>query len=123
MLFRSKGEINKCDFRGTLVPRKGSKYALFLNQEIRKLAGIKSGDLVEVKLEYDPESRELPTPIDLEDALSQNAEAIIGFNNFSASHKREMISWINDAKRVETREKRINKAVEHCVEYFKKKQK
>ena len=116
-----RGSINNHHYIATLVPRKGVKYVLFLNQEIRKSAGIKAGDLVQIQLEYDPESRELPVPLDLEDALSQDMSAKMGFRQFSASHKREIIVWINDAKKVETREKRITKALVHCVEHYKSK--
>ncbi len=116
-----RGFINNHPYIGTLIPRKGIKCVLFLNQEIRKVAGIKAGELVEIKLVYDPESRELPVPLDLEDALSQNTSAKIGFDKFSTAHKREMIIWINGAKKVETREIRITRAVEHCVNHYKRK--
>ena len=116
-----RGTVKNHHYKATLVPRKAGKCVLFLNQEIRNAAGIKEGELVEITLEYDPESRELPVPLDLEDALSQDISAKTGFDKFSASHKRELIVWINDAKKVETREKRITKAVEHCVEHYKNK--
>lgn len=116
-----RGIIRNHKLIGTLVPRKNSRYVLFLNQEIRKSAGIKAGDLVQILLEYDHESRELPVPLDLEDALSQNTSAKSGFYKFTASHKRELIVWINDARKVETREKRITKALVHCVEHYNNK--
>jgi len=72
-----KGLLNGHKIIATLVPRKGTKYVMFINQEIRKATGAKAGEIVNIALEYDPESRELPVPVDLEDALNHNPEALI----------------------------------------------
>jgi uncharacterized protein YdeI (YjbR/CyaY-like superfamily) len=44
-------------------------------------------------------------------ALKSNKKALAAFSNFSPSHKREYIRWIAEAKRDETRDKRIKIAV------------
>ena len=49
-------------------------------------------------------------------ALKKNAAAAKIFGEFSASCKREYTEWIADAKRVETREKRIVTAIEWIAE-------
>jgi len=45
-------------------------------------------------------------------ALSKNKKALETFENFSPSHRREYVEWITEAKRAETRAKRIATAVE-----------
>jgi uncharacterized protein YdeI (YjbR/CyaY-like superfamily) len=45
-------------------------------------------------------------------ALNQNKRAQATFDNFSYSHKKEYGTWITDAKREETREKRIKTALQ-----------
>ena len=115
-----KGKLKGHKFIATLVPRKGSKYVMFLNQEIRKTTHTKAGNVVNITIEYDPESRELPVPVDLEDALNQNPDALKGFDKFSTLHRREIIARITVAKKPETREKRILKAVVHCMKRAKK---
>jgi len=51
-------------------------------------------------------------PSDLLAALKKNKRAFAVFEKFAPSHKREYIEWITDAKRDETRTKRLAQAVE-----------
>ena len=46
-------------------------------------------------------------PADLAAALKQNKTAATAFATFSPSHRREYIEWITEAKRPETRQKRL----------------
>jgi len=45
-------------------------------------------------------------------ALNQNKKAKATFDKFSYSHKKEYVTWITEAKREETREKRIKTALQ-----------
>ena len=49
-------------------------------------------------------------------ALKKNKKALATFENFSPSHKREYVEWIIEAKREETRTKRIKTAIEMMTE-------
>ncbi|HXF99893.1 MAG TPA: YdeI/OmpD-associated family protein [Bacteroidota bacterium] len=49
----------------------------------------------------------LTIPADLASALKKNRKALQVFEKFPPSHKREYIEWITEAKRPETRAKRI----------------
>jgi len=44
-------------------------------------------------------------------ALKKNRKALAAFENFSPSHKREYVEWITEAKREETRARRIRIAI------------
>lgn len=55
---------------------------------------------------------ELPVPADLAAALKKNKTAAKTFENFRPSHRREYIEWITDAKREETRQKRLETTLE-----------
>lgn len=57
-----------------------------------------------------------PVPSDLKKALSGNAKAAETFKNFAPSHRREYIDWITDAKRPETRERRLQTTLKWLVE-------
>ncbi len=59
---------------------------------------------------------ELKTPLELTAALKKNKKAAATFEGFSPSCKREYIEWIAEAKRPETRDKRIEQAVEWMAE-------
>ena len=55
-------------------------------------------------------------PDDLAAALKKNAKARATFDGFSPSHRREYIEWITEAKRDETRQKRLAQAIEWLAE-------
>lgn len=59
---------------------------------------------------------EAGVPDDLALALTKNKQAAQAFEGFSNSHRREYIEWITEAKRDETRQKRIATALEWLAE-------
>ena len=63
-----------------------------------------------------PARPELETPAELAAALKKSKKAAAVFAQFSPSCKREYIEWIAEAKRAETREKRVAQAVEWIAE-------
>ena len=56
------------------------------------------------------------TPSDLLAALKKNRKALATFEAFSPSAKREYVDWITEAKREDTRAKRLAQAVEWMAE-------
>ncbi|MGH2566566.1 MAG: YdeI/OmpD-associated family protein [Ginsengibacter sp.] len=60
--------------------------------------------------------KEIEIPDALQKALNKNKTAAATFNNFSPSHKREYIEWINEAKTDETKNKRIATTIEWVTE-------
>ena len=56
------------------------------------------------------------TPPDLLAALAKNRKARTTFEAFAPSHRREYVEWITEAKREETRQKRLAQAVEWLAE-------
>ena len=58
-------------------------------------------------------------PADLREALKANARANTNFRKFSSSHQRMYFSWIEFARKEETRKKRIAYVVRHA--YLNKK--
>lgn len=58
-----------------------------------------------------------PTPPeDLLAALKRNRAARVNFESLSPSHQREYVEWITEAKREETRQRRVRTAVEWLAE-------
>jgi uncharacterized protein YdeI (YjbR/CyaY-like superfamily) len=55
--------------------------------------------------------RALTVPVDLKAALAKNSKARKTFDDFSYSHKKEYVQWITDAKRDETRKRRLQTAI------------
>jgi uncharacterized protein YdeI (YjbR/CyaY-like superfamily) len=61
-------------------------------------------------------NKEIEIPDALQKAFAKNRTAATAFNNFSPSHKREYIEWINEAKTEETKNKRITTTIEWVLE-------
>jgi len=61
-------------------------------------------------------SGELIVPVDLAEALEENGPAQANFTRLARSHRKQYVRWINDAKRQETRERRIREAVAMLAE-------
>ena len=59
---------------------------------------------------------EIAVPDDFASALASNPHAKATFEGFAPSHRREYLEWITEAKREETRAKRIAQAVEWLAE-------
>jgi len=58
----------------------------------------------------------LIVPTELTSALKMNKKAAAAFEGFPLSHKREYADWISEAKRDETRKRRVDAAVEWMAE-------
>ena len=61
-------------------------------------------------------ARDIEVPDDLAAALRKNRKARATFEAFSPSCKREYVDWIVEAKREETRQRRLETAVEQMAE-------
>ncbi len=55
--------------------------------------------------------RELTIPKYFRTALRRNKKAAVTFNGFSYTNKKEYLEWITEAKREETRSKRLQTAI------------
>jgi hypothetical protein len=77
----------------------------------RGQAGVRAGDTLDVELRLDTEPRELAAPPDLAAALDPHPEARRFFDGLTASQKRVFVDPIEQAKKPETRQARVEKAV------------
>lgn len=85
---------------------------MVVDSEIRGNIGKSAGDAVRVTMELDASPRVVIIPDDFQRALRKNGKARAVFSKLSYSHQKECVSWIESAKKNETRERRIKKAVE-----------
>ncbi len=103
--------VNGHSYRSTVAPM-GGDFLLPLNRENRRRAGVAAGEVVEVELERDDAPREVEVPEDLAAALSGDEPARDAFGRLSYSHQREYVEWITDARRGETRARRVAQTLE-----------
>lgn len=57
----------------------------------------------------------LVVPEDLQKAFNQNKTAFTNYQNFAKSYRKSYLYWLNQAKREETRQKRITEIVSLCA--------
>ena len=58
-------------------------------------------------------------PADLQKAFQRNNQAFTNFENFSRSYRKSYLYWLNQAKREETRNKRISEIIALCENNIK----
>jgi hypothetical protein len=97
------------------VMRYGTDYVLPLSRANREAAGVQAGDAVTVALVSDDEPRAVAVPDDLAAALDAAPGARAAFDGCSFSHRREWVEWVTEAKRPETRERRVRGVLEQVL--------
>lgn len=101
-----KVTINGHTWRSTVGNRGGIQY-IVVNANARRVAGVKAGDLVTITLEPDTERREIEIPLPLQRALGKKLSQKLDALSFT--HKKEFIVWYSEAKKDDTRDRRLEK--------------
>ncbi len=110
------GWIEELPLKSTLVPRGGGCYRLHVHSRIWRKLRIDAGAAVEVTLLLDTEPREAPLPPDLAAGLADAPRALAIFNALTVALRRQIIQYVELAKRAHTREKRIQLVVRRMLE-------
>ena len=108
---RIVARINGHEYRQRLAVY-GGDTVLGLTNAFRAQAGLSQGDEVEVELDRDDTPREVDVPPELQAALDADDVARAAFEKLSFTHRREYAEWVAEAKRADTRERRIAKTLE-----------
>ncbi|HZC34786.1 MAG TPA: YdeI/OmpD-associated family protein [Chthoniobacterales bacterium] len=103
--------INGQTYRSTVAVM-GGKFMVGVSAENRAKTGVAGGDEIDVEIALDTEPREVTVPAGFAQALKANPGAKKKFDALSYSKKRGFVSGIEGAKTQETRERRIEKAIE-----------
>ena len=96
----------------TSVVRMGGEFLVGLNRDVRRQAGVEAGDAVEVGVALDTAPRVVEVPEALAEALAADAQARAFFDGLAYTHRKEYAQWIAEAKRENTRERRVARAIE-----------
>jgi hypothetical protein len=83
-----------------------------VNRAVKAATGIDAGDRAGVAMELATDPRTVRVPADLRRSLAADAAAGKAFAGLSFTHRREYVDWIEEAKRPETRSRRIASTVE-----------
>ena len=105
--------INGARHRSTIVKMSG-KYMVGVPKVFREAAGVNAGDSITVSLEKDAAERTVEIPKDLLSAL-EKANLTTVFKKMSYTHRKEYANAVMDAKKEETRIRRIEKTIEQLI--------
>lgn len=106
-----KISINSFTYRSTIAIY-GGKYYVPVRKDRQEAAGVKPGDIVEVIILPDTEVRSVEPPPELATALAKNGPARTQWEKLSYTHQREHAEEILNAKRSETRARRVQRILE-----------
>jgi hypothetical protein len=107
-----RGTLNGAPFRSSLFRMGGDCHFMVVNRQMREASGVSGGETVPVTMERDTEPRVITPPADFARALKGNKEAQSLWDKLSYTHQREHVEHIEDAKRPETRQRRIEKSIQ-----------
>ena len=102
--------LNGYTYRSTIAAM-GGTVCIPLRKSNREAAGLEGGERLAVRIELDEEPREVEVPADLAQAFKQRPAAAKAWQDLSYTHQREHVEAIQEAKKPETRQRRIDAAV------------
>ncbi len=98
----------------TLTPRAGGGHRLHVHGESRREVGAEEGDRVVIVLWRDLDPPGTPPPPDLADALRE-MDALDAFHAMGPAMQRELVAYVEKARRGETRRKYVARIVERAL--------
>lgn len=105
-----EGTIDGYPFQATLDPDGQLSHWLKVSEQLREAAGLSVGKTFSVKISPVNPEPEPQLPNDLRDALASFPEAKVGWKDTTTIARLDWIHWIESAKQVKTRERRMKDA-------------
>ena len=120
------GTIDSVPFRSSIFPAMGmlqrpelaGKHFLVVNRQMREALGKGAGETVTVAMDRDTKARTVTLPKDFREAL-QSRGLLAGFQKLSYTHRKEYAEWISEAKKLQTRARRLEQALGRIAEKIK----
>jgi len=115
--FGTKGKVpvkvtfDGVPYTGSLIKYGNPLHMLGVLKTIREEIGKGPGDAVDVVLWKDEEARTVEVPAQFENLMKREG-LLPAFEKLSYTHRKEYCRWITDAKKEETRSRRLEKAIE-----------
>ncbi|MEO5987677.1 MAG: YdeI/OmpD-associated family protein [Candidatus Eisenbacteria bacterium] len=94
----------------------GGHFIVF-TAEMREKTGVELGDSVRVGLKVDPAPRTAEVPSELQQGLKDDPDARVAYNAMPPSHRKSYAEFIEDAKRPETRVRRVQQALRMIAQW------
>lgn len=107
-----KATFDGIPYQGSLVRMGSPDHILIIRKDIRAQINKQPGDPVHVTVQEDTAPRVVLVPQDFKALLATKPSIQQFFERLSYTHQKEYVNWIVEAKRSETRTRRMNKAIE-----------
>jgi bacteriocin resistance YdeI/OmpD-like protein/uncharacterized protein DUF1905 len=105
-----KVTLNGYTYRSTIAAM-GGPPCIPLRKSNREAAGLEGGETLDVRLDLDTETRAVTVPADLARALKAAPPAWARWQDLSYSHQREYVEALEEARKPDTRVRRLAAAV------------
>lgn len=105
-----KGRVNNIDYTQTLLRYKG-EWRLYINTKMLKNSPQRIGELLQITIQIDTETRIITPHPQLMQALQNNSVAEKKFNELTPSLKLEIIKYISFLKTEESINRNVEKAI------------
>lgn len=102
--------VNGHTFAGRIA-RMGGESLLGFNRAVREAVGVEAGDEIDLLVVLDPGPREVEVPDELVAALAEDERAKVAFAGLAYTHRKEFSRWVAEAKRPETRQRRVGETI------------
>lgn len=102
----------KVVYRGLLVRMQTPFYMLLLRKDVRAELGKNIGDTIQVVIDLDTEPRVVEVPEILKKELNREPEIQQFFSSLSFTHQKEYVNFVSEAKKDETKHRRIDKVLQ-----------
>lgn len=101
----------RVDDRGSLANMGDANALLLVRKDVLAQLGKTAGDRVDVRVVLDTEPRTVTLGDDAQQAIAAHADAAAYWEKSSYSHRREYALWFDEAKKPETRQRRVEKMI------------
>lgn len=110
-----KVTVNGHTFAGR-IGRMGGESLLGFNRAVREACGVEAGQEIDLVVTLDDAPREVELPPALAAALERDADARARFDALAFSHRKEFARWLREAKRDDTRDRRVDETLAMLAE-------
>jgi len=107
-----KASFDGYQYRGLIVNMGTGSHILGLTKEVRNSIGKSFGEIVQVAVEVDTEERTVDIPLELDNLIKSHPQEKEFFDSLSYTNRKEYANWITEAKKAETKERRLNSAMD-----------
>jgi hypothetical protein len=102
--------VNGHAFAGRIMRMRGETLIGF-SKAVREACGVAIGEQIDAEVALDEAPREVAVPAELAAALADHPDVREAFDKLAFTHRKEYARWIAEAKREETRSRRVEETV------------